>query len=105
MSRSHLLQAGLPLSAVIMINGHLLVAAFAGLAAWLLWPSTADAWGLVFASVIFGFVAVKCVVLAVKRMVQVRERLIAVSRYVADTRPPEAAKLAETSDLDRAGML
>lgn len=92
------------LGVTISINTRLLAAFGLGWLSVSVWPSAVEWWGLGVLSVVSGFAAVLALVQALRTMVQVRNREIAIRRYLAQGPGPQSSEMASSNDLDKAGM-
>lgn len=90
--------------ATVAINVKLLMACGFGYAAWSLWPTSAQWWGLGVTSILLGFGAFGLVLNAVQLMARVYARERALREYLKLGPPPKDAKMASPDQLDQAGM-
>ncbi|MFD0917253.1 hypothetical protein ACFQ14_12605 [Pseudahrensia aquimaris] len=88
-------------SSVIGINAKLLYAALLAIAAYYIWPPSAEWWGFGFISVCFALSALGLLVDAIKSAVKLygRERVIA--DITDGAKQPQSSRLASEADLDR----
>lgn len=91
--------------AVVAINGNLLGALLGGFTAWVVWPSSAEWWGMAALTIgagMFGFV---CLVKAIGAIFSLHAKRRAIAAYMAKGGKPKSSKLATTGDLEEAGMI
>ncbi|MGE0279583.1 MAG: hypothetical protein AB7P20_03070 [Rhizobiaceae bacterium] len=91
--------------AVIGINVQFLLAGICGLAAWKLWPTSPEWWGLGVMSVMLGMAAFGGVANAVRAMTTLYRKDRALAEYLALGGAPKAARLATLDQLRQAGMI
>ena len=89
----------------IAVNGGMLGAVLCGSAAYALWPTAPEWWGLGVASVILAMAAAGCLFNAIGAMVGRYRRERELRRYLMLGSGPKSARLATMEDLRRAGMV
>lgn len=93
------------LGTIVQVNVQLAMASLCGFAAWQLWPSNAEWWGLGIASVLLGLGSLGGVVGAIRAAVDLHARERALADYLAQGGVPKSSHMAGEQDLRNAGML
>lgn len=90
---------------VVSINIHLLMSAGCAAIAWAIWPQAPEWWGLGVISIILAGGAFVGLIKALREMTALHRKTRALDDYTARGGAPKPARMANLSDLERAGML
>ena len=91
--------------ALLRINLKAFWAVCLGVAAYLLWPTTLEWWGLGFISICFGLSALGLMVNALRTAMKLHLRRKALEAYAAQGSRPKTAQMASEQALKNSGML
>ncbi len=92
-------------ASVFAINVKLLGAAMTACMAWFIWPAYPQAWALGLVSIFMGVAAIILLIDALKVIVKLYAREVAIARYLAQGPRPKAAEMVSADTLSNAGML
>lgn len=93
-----------PASSILAINGRFFLAAMQVIAAFSMWPSNPEWWGLGVISVLLGLSAMANVIAAFRAMLKVYAREKEIARLAQTSRAPEPSDLVGADALKNAGM-
>jgi hypothetical protein len=93
------------LGTIIGVTIQFAFAALLGFVAWFVWPTTPEWWGLGVVSVIAGLGAFAGASKAMRTAIVAWRKHRAVRAYLRQGRKPGSSKMANLTDLRRAGMV
>ena len=89
----------------VAINGNLLGAVVGGFIAWVVWPSSAEWWGMGALSIGAGLIAFVSLIRAIGLIVAAYAKRRAIAAYMAKGGKPKSTQMATSRDLEAAGMI